>query len=212
VINCRTLPFKPRMSVKQRGGTKRAKNPVLEFDLHTRHGDANLKSLTVTLPKLFEIDQTHLGRICSEKELAETECAGRNRIGQASTKTPLLDAPLSGPVYAVSGTGGLPKLAFVLNGQVDLLPRAESKSVKGGRLATTVPLVPDAPIGHFHMKIFGGKQGYLLNTHNACAGKPAVQIKYHGQNGKTTSQRVRIKTPACRKHHKKSKRRRARHA
>ncbi len=204
VINCRTLPFKPTMSVRQKGGTKRSRNPVLEFDLHTRHGDANLKAITVTLPKLFEIDQRHLGQICSEKELAETECAGRNQIGEASTETPLLEAPLAGPVYAVSGTGGLPKLAFALNGQVDLLPRGESKSTKNGRLATTVPLVPDAPIGHFHLKIFGGKAGYLLNTHSVCEGKSFVDIQYTAQNGKKTSQKVRIKT-ACGKSASKPK-------
>ena len=35
----------------------------------TRPGDANIKSLSVTLPNAFEIDQRHLGNICSEKEL-----------------------------------------------------------------------------------------------------------------------------------------------
>ena len=34
------------------------------------------------------------------------------------TETPLLDAPLSGPAYAVSGFGKLPRLAFILDGQV----------------------------------------------------------------------------------------------
>ena len=38
--------------------------------------------------------------------------------------------PLSGPVYAVSGSGGLPRLAFLLDGQVDLVPRADTRTVK----------------------------------------------------------------------------------
>ena len=42
----------------------------------TRPGDANIKSLSVTLPSAFEIDQRHLGNICSEKELAAKQCAG----------------------------------------------------------------------------------------------------------------------------------------
>ncbi len=207
VINCATLPFKPRMSVKQKGGATRSKNPTLEFDLRTRSGDANLKSLVVTLPNAFEIDQAHLGNICSEKELAATKCAGKQSIGSASTKTPLLDQPLTGPVYAVSGSGGLPKLAFVLDGQVDLLPRAETKTVAGGRLATAVPVIPDAPIGDFHLKIFGGKHGYLANTRSLCARTPSVQVAFEGQNRKLTSQTVKVGT-SCKK--KKARRRRTR--
>ena len=156
----------------------RGKNPALRFDLRTRPGDANIKTLAVTLPPAFAIDQRHLANICSEKELAATNCAGRSTIGTATTETPLLDQPLSGPVYAVSGGGGLPRLAFVLDGQVSLRPRAESKSVGGG-LKTTVPVVPDAPIGHFAFNLSGGKQGYLINTRSLCAQPRRLQSHLH---------------------------------
>jgi hypothetical protein len=196
-VNCSTLPFKPRMTVRQVGGTKgstqRGGNPELQFDLTTRPGDANIKSLSVTLSNAFEIDQRHLGNLCSEKELVATQCAGRQAIGRAMTKTPLLDQPLSGPVYAVSGSGGLPRLAFILNGQVTLIPRADAKTVKGGRLQTTAPVVPDAPIGHFRLIVFGGKQGYLGNTRDICAHVPIVRFGFVGQNGATRSESRRVK-------------------
>jgi hypothetical protein len=194
-VNCATLPFKPKMSVKRiggGGGTRRAKNPTLRFDLRTREGDANIKSIAVTLSNAFEIDQRHLGNICSEKELAANECAGRSPIGEATTKAPLLDAPLTGPVFAVSGSGGLPRLAFVLNGQVDLLPRADTKTLGGGQLQTTVPVVPDAPIGNFHLTIFGGKRGYLINTRSLCSSAPIDRIEYTAQNGKSFGQKVKV--------------------
>ena len=79
-VNCGALPFKPQMKIKYlSGGKARAKNPALEFALKTRPGDANIKSLSVTLPQAFSIDQRHLGNICSEKQLAAEECAGRPR-------------------------------------------------------------------------------------------------------------------------------------
>ena len=202
VVNCTRLPFKPKMTVKQVGGrksTRRVANPTLQFDLKTRPGDANIKSLSVTLSSAFEIDQDHLGNICTEKELVATECAGRQKIGEATTTTPLLDAPLSGPVYAVSGSGGLPRLAFVLNGQVDLLPRAETKSGSGGRLQTAVPVVPDAPIGHFHLVIYGGKHGYLANTRDLCKHAPIVSVAFTAQNGRAASSRVEAATSGCSK-------------
>jgi hypothetical protein len=215
VDNCAALGFKPKMSVRQVGkkGTRRTQNPELKFDLKTRTGDANIKSLSVTLPSAFAIDQRHLGNICSEKELAEKQCAGRTPIGKASTTTPLLDQPLEGPVYAVSGSGGLPKLAFILKGQVNLVPRAETETIsKGGAglLSTTVPVVPDAPIGHFALTVFGGKTGYLVNTRSLCVERPTVKIEYTAQSGKNLTQKTRVKT-AC-KGGKKRPARRGRHA
>jgi hypothetical protein len=205
-VNCAGLGFKPKMTVRQVGrkGTRRATNPQVQFDLRTRPGDANIKSVSVTLPSAFEIDQRHLGNICSEKELVEKQCAGRTPIGAASTKTPLLDQPLAGPAFAVSGSGGLPRLAFILNGQVNLVPRADTKSVKGGRLQTTVPVVPDAPIGHFRLKVFGGKTGYLINTRDICARPPSIRVDYVAQNSKKRSEAVKLKA-ACGKKSKKAR-------
>ncbi|HKG19391.1 MAG TPA: hypothetical protein VKB00_06605 [Candidatus Limnocylindrales bacterium] len=208
-VNCASLPFKPSMTVRQVGrrATSRSKNPRLDFHLRTRPGDANIRALSVTLSHAFEIDQRHLGNICSERELAEKQCAGRTPIGRATTETPLLDQPLSGPAYAVSGTGGLPRLAFILNGQVNLVPRADTVTTGGGQLKTTVPVVPDAPIGHFSLTVFGGKTGYLINTRDICAHRPVTRIAYTAQNGKTRTQSVKVKA-ACGKKSKQSKHRR----
>jgi hypothetical protein len=204
-VNCKSLAFKPKMTMRQTGGpksTRRASNPEMRFGLTTRPGDANIKSLSVTLPSAFAIDQRHLGNICSEKELTEKQCAGRTPIGKATTKTPLLDQPLSGPVYAVSGSGGLPKLAFILDGQVDLVPRAETKTISragAGLLQTVVPVVPDAPIGHFTLTVFGGKSGYLVNTRDICVHPPVTRVEYQGQNGKKRSESIKVKAPCPKK-------------
>jgi hypothetical protein len=199
VVNCETLPFKPSMTIKQLGGRKatgRSKDPAMQFDLRTRNGDANIRSVAVTLPKAFAIDQRHLGNICSKAQLTAERCAGRQAIGTVTTTTPLLDQPLSGPAYAVSGFGKLPHVVFILEGQVLIMPEAESSSVNGGHLKTVVPVVPDAPIGHFRLKLFGGKKGYLVNTRDLCASPAATTIEYVAQNGKTFSESVPAKT-AC---------------
>ncbi len=199
-VNCSALEFAPRMSITQLGGrkaTERSKDPSLAIEINTRPGDANVKSLTVTLPKAFEIDQRHLGNICDRSELASDKCAGRQPIGEAITETPLLENPLKGPVYAVSGFGVLPHLAFILGGQVTLMPEAESSSVQDGRLKTVVPVIPDAPIGHFRFTLFGGSQGYLSNTQSLCSEPTISKVEFSGQNGKTLTQQVKTKT-VCR--------------
>ena len=197
--NCATLPFKPTMTIRQLGGhksTQRSKNPRIQFDLRTREGDANLKWISVTLPKAFAIDQRHLGNICSRAQLASERCAGRQAIGTVTTTTPLLDAPLTGPAYAVSGFGKLPHVVFILDGQVMIMPQAESSSVNNGHLKSVVPVIPDAPVGHFRLSLFGGGKGYLVNTRDLCGGDIVAKIQYLAQNGKKLAQNPSIQT-AC---------------
>ena len=120
-------------------------------------------------------------------------------MGTASTNTPLLDQPLTGPAYAVSGYGDLPHLVFILDGQVTLLPQAESASDKTGRLRTIVPVIPDAPIGHFRLTLLGGKKGYLSNTKDLCSKPGSINVEYVAQSGKRLKQQVRAQTPCSAK-------------
>ena len=59
-----------------------------------------------------------------------------------------------------------------------------------------MPVVPDAPIGHFRLTVFGGKTGYLINTRDICAHTPVTKVAYTGQNGKTRTEAVKVKA-AC---------------
>ena len=95
--------------------------------------------------------------------------------------------------------------AFILAGEVTLIPEAISSSVKGGHLKTVVPTVPDAPIGHFRLTLFGGKQGYLTNTRELCSAPAVTTVEYSAQNGKKLTQKVAAKT-ACAAKAEKSKR------
>jgi len=215
-VNCSTLPFAPKMSIAQLGGhkfTARAKDPSLQFDLNTQPGDANIKSVAVTLPRAFEIDQRHLGNLCDKAELASDQCKGRQPIGYVKDETPLLEKPLEGPAYAVSGYGVLPHIAFILGGQVMITPEAESTTIAGARLKTVVPIVPDAPIGHFRFSLLGGSHGYISNSESLCAAKPVIAVQLNGQNGKSITEQVKAKT-ACKtrkaKRHKRHKRHRGR--
>jgi len=217
-VNCFSLPFTPQMSITQLGGhkfTTRGKDPALQFDLNTTAGDANLKSVSVTLPKAFEIDQSHLGNLCSKGQLEREHCAGRQPIGFVKDETPLLEKPLEGPAYAVSGFSNgknvLPHIAFILGGQVTIVPQTESTTLAGGRLKTVVPVIPDVPIGHFRFTLLAGAHGYLANTESLCAASPVVSVQMNGQNGKTFIEKVKTKT-ACKakKHHKRKARRHGR--
>ena len=213
-VNCSTLGFSPKMTIAQLGGhkfTSRGKDPSLQFDLNTTPGDANLKSVTVTLPKAFEIDQSHLGNLCSKGQLEREHCAGRQPIGFVKDETPLLEKPLEGPAYAVSGFANgknvLPHIVFILGGQVTIMPQGESTATKGG-LKTVVPVIPDAPVGHFRLTLLGGAQGYITNTQSLCASAPPTTVQLNGQNGKSVTQQVKTKAACKAKRHKRKSGRR----
>jgi hypothetical protein len=61
-----------------------------------------------------------------------------------------------------------------------------------------VPVVPDAPVGHFRLDLFGGKKGYLINTRSICAKRPVIKVAYAAQSGRSYRQTVRVKVP-CKK-------------
>ncbi len=209
--NCYSLGFSPKFSITQLGGhkaTRQAKEPGLQFALNTQPGDANIQSVSVTLPKALQIDQEHLGNLCDRSELASDRCAGRQPIGEVIDETPLLEKPLQGLAYAVTGfnTGGvLPHVVFLLNGQVMLAPEGISHTISGARLRTEIPIVPDAPIGQFRLTLFGGRQGYLTNNQSLCSGPLVSTVEIAAQSGKKLTQNVAAKT-AC-----KAKKRTKRH-
>jgi hypothetical protein len=62
-----------------------------------------------------------------------------------------------------------------------------------------VPVIPDAPIGHFRLTVFGGKTGYLVNTRDICVHSPMTKIAYVAQSGKTHSETVRLRAACERK-------------
>jgi len=170
-----TEPFAPRVAIEAEGGSARTDKPQIDVQVATRPGDANIRSAEITLPSAILADQTALGNLCSESELEDKRCAGRQRMGEARAVSPAYDAPLTGPVYAVSGSGGLPKPAYVLSGggaEVLLRGRIE---VLGGRIQATVDDVPDIPLDAFELSLDGGKSGYLVLSRDICR-RPAVAI------------------------------------
>ena len=124
------------------------------------------------------------------------QCAGRQPIGNASTETPLLDQPLRAPSTRSPAPAACRALAFILDGQVDAGPACRNQHRCQGRACRpSVPVIPDAPIGHFRLTVFGGKRGYLVNTRDLCVHRPVTQVSYVAQNGRRLTQRLKVKAP-----------------
>lgn len=184
--------FEPRVSIEAVGGTQRTDKPEIVVRVAPRPGDAGIRSAAITLPTAVLADQKALGNLCSESELEDDRCAGRQRMGTARAVSPAYDAPLTGPVYAVSGSGGLPRPAYVLSGGgAELLLRGEI-NVVGQRIQATVEDVPDIPLDSFRLTLDGGKPGYLVLSRDICANPAVADVRLTSQDDETVERRVPI--------------------
>ena len=204
LTDCQSLPFKPKLNLRLFGATKRSKHPRLQATLRAREGDANIGRASVGLPHALFLDQASLTTICTRVQFAANQCPKQSVYGRATATTPLLDNPLSGPVYLRSSNNPLPDLVAHLEGQVDIDLVGRIDSFHGG-IRTTFDRVPDVPVSTFTMVLPGGKHGLLVASRNLCQKPVKAIVQLKGQNGKKANKRPRLRTP-CRvtkgKHHK----------
>jgi hypothetical protein len=93
-------------------------------------------------------------------------------------------------VYAVSGSGGLPRPAYVLTGGgAELLLRGDI-NVVGQRIQATVNDVPDVPLDSFRLSLDGGKSGYLVLSRDICATPAVADVGLTSQEGESVERRV----------------------
>ncbi len=190
-----SLPFEPHAALKAVGGTVRTDKPDFVIDVTARPGDENIRSVAVNLPPVVLIDSTALGDICGKGELSSNECAEHKPVGSSHVLSPAFQGALTGPVYAVSGFGQLPRLIYLLNGPAHV--RLEGRVVsKGGRIQAGVDDVPDTPLKTFELRINGGKTGYLILSQNICKGDPVADGKFTSQGGQIFTEKIPL-TAEC---------------
>lgn len=190
VANCASLGFAPKLSLRLSGGYHRAENPALTTTLQMPSGDANIARAQITLPHAELVDNAHIRTPCTRPQFSTGTCPSGSVIGKARALTPLLEKPLEGPVYLMTGFGHkLPDLAADLDGQILILLHGKIDSAPNGGLRTTFETVPDAPVSSFTLNLDGGKRGLIQNSENICA--PATNLRtdlsFIGQNGASTS-------------------------
>jgi hypothetical protein len=209
--DCAALPFKPRLGLKLRGGTRRGSYPALRATLNMNGiGEAGIARAEVILPKSEFIANAHFNTICTKVQFKAgagngTSCPAGSIYGKATAVTPILGEPLTGPVFLRSSEHQLPDLVVALhNSQVDFDLVGHVDSVKG-RLRNTFEAAPDAPVTSFVLEMQGGKKGLFENSTNLCTATHKAEANFTGQNGKTYDAKPVIKATGCAKAKKKAK-------
>lgn len=202
VDGCAALGFKPKMQLRLKGGTTRAKYQQLTATVWARPGDANIGRASVTFPRSIFLAQEHIRTVCTRVQFAADKCPKGSVYGQAEAITPLLDEPLKGPVYLRSSDNLLPDLVAALEGpahqpiKVELVGRTDSKN-RG--LRNTFDIVPDAPVTKFTLRMQGGKKSLLVTSRNICKRTERATVKLNGQNGRRHNFRQPLTVVNCKK-------------
>jgi hypothetical protein len=185
VGGCQNLGFKPKLSLKLKGGTKRGAHPSLKATLTYPKGGAysNIAYAQVALPHSEFLDQGHIGTVCTRVQFQAKQCPAKSVYGYAKAITPLFDQPLQGPVYLRSSNNQLPDLVADLNGQVNVVLDGKNDSIHGG-IRNTFQAVPDAPVSKFTLTLKGAKKGLLQNSTDICVGTHKANARFVAHNGK----------------------------
>lgn len=203
VGGCDALAFKPKLRLAVAGGTGRNGHPALTATLTQPPGQANVGRVSVALPRSQLLAQSHIRKVCTRAQFDRAACPARSVYGRAEVETPLLDEPLTGPVYLRSSDHKLPDLVIALSGpprqpiEIDLVGRVDSS---GGRIRVSLGSIPDVSVSRFVLRMQGGRKALLVNSRDMCRGTHRAGVRLVGQNGKRRdlSPTVRVR---CGKEH-----------
>jgi hypothetical protein len=212
VAGCSSLPFKPKLTLglSGRGQTTDGKHPALTAVLSQTPGQANLERMAVTLPLSLALDQRNAGSddLCEFLAGQQTipDCPKSSIVGTATVRTPLLDDPLTGPVYFIKNVRTdprsgrqiktLPTLAAVIQGDGVTLVLRATTAVVAQHLVTTFATIPDAPVSDVTLNINGGSKSILVvSAADVCKATQIADQAADAQSGRIADAQITIGTP-----------------
>jgi hypothetical protein len=217
---CHGLPFSPLFAASSQGQAAKASGAALNVNVAYKPGQANVRSVAVTLPKQLPARLTTIQQACPAAifEANPATCPAGSAIGIATSSTPVLPGIESGPAYLVShGGAAFPDVVLILQGDGVRVDLTGSINIHKGITSSTFASVPDVPITSFRLELPQGPHSALtvnLPTaakYNLCssAAKLLMPTTLTGQNGAVIRQNTKIALSGCPKAKKKAKKKKA---
>jgi len=198
--NCAALKFDPQLSASTDGETSKKLGASLTVKVTARPGEANIRKVEVQLPEALPTEQETLTKACTDAQFASNPagCPEGSVVGSATAKTPLLNSPLTGPVYLVShGNAAFPDLEFVLQGEGVKVVLDGKTDVKHGIIYSKFETVPDAPVTSFET-VLPEKEHSILGAYGVLCEKELIApTTIVAQNGREIHQQTKIAVTNC---------------
>jgi hypothetical protein len=203
---CSGLAFKPTFTASTSAKHSKTGGASLVTTLSQVPGQANVKSVLVTLPKALPSRLTTLQKACLAKVFeanpfnCRTSSPG-SEVGTATALSPTLPGVMKGPAFLVSHGGeAFPSLELVLE-DIGVRVIVEGKTdIKKGITTTNFESTPDVPVSTITVTLPMGEHSALTTeqlTTNLCTAKLIMPTKIVGQNGKEFKQNTVIAPTGC---------------
>jgi uncharacterized repeat protein (TIGR01451 family) len=200
---CASLPFKPSLKISTAGKTSKEDGASLLVKIAAKPGEANVAKSDLQIPIGLPARLLTLNKACvaATFEANPAGCPEGSFIGTATVKTPVLNAPLTGPVILVShGGAAFPDVEIVLQGEgVEILLDGKT-DIKKGITYSHFEAVPDAPFSSFEANLGEGPHSIFTTEHpgqtNLCSKTKTItrtRIETKKVHGKTRKVTVKVK-------------------
>jgi hypothetical protein len=183
VGDCGRLGFKPRIRLRFGGLTGRNGHPDITVEVTPRAADANIASMSFTLPAGELLDPRHIRSLCG-LALAVERCPPGSRLGYARLRSPLLGTSLKGPIYLRTPSGRLPDLVADLRGEGFHFLLHGYTASPPGRISIRFPSLPDLPLSRAVFKLPGGAHGIVVNSESVCSTSSPARVALSAHTGR----------------------------
>jgi hypothetical protein len=200
VGNCSALKFKPSFKASTSAKTSKANGASLSTTVKPVAGQANIKSVKVSLPKALPSRLTTLQKACTEAQFAANplKCPSGSFVGGATVVTPTLPGKMTGPAILVShGGAAFPDLDLVVKSNGVTVILVGNTDIKKGITTTTFASTPDVPVSSVTVNLPTGSHSALAANGNLCARPLVMPTTITGQNGTVVKQNTRIAVSNC---------------
>jgi hypothetical protein len=209
-VGCKGLPFNPKFTASTQAKTSKANGASLTVKVAEQPGEANIRKVDLQLPLALPSRLTTLQKACTEGQFNTNPagCPAASDIGTATAHSPILQAPLTGPVYLVShGGAAFPDVEFLLQanergGNIEIVLDGGT-DIKKGITYSKFETVPDAPISSFETTLPEGPHSVLSTDIPAkakgslCGLSLTMPTTITGQNGAVLTQTTKIAIAGC---------------
>jgi Domain of unknown function DUF11 len=203
---CRNLAFSPKFTASTSATTSKKRGASLDVKILYRPGQANIKSVSVALPKQLPSRLTTIQQACPADTFAANPatCPPGSLIGIAHGHTPVLPAELVGPAYLVShGGAAFPDVVLIIQGEGIRVDLRGSINISKGITSSTFASIPDVPITSFDLSLPEGPHSALTSNlpsgarGSLCGKKLAIPTTLIAQSGLQLRQSTQVAVSGC---------------